>query len=224
VSQFWKRLLFVFVRDPVRHIQRRKLPRRPFAIAFIYSLFSPWRRISVSFIGSSLVSCSTLKINASDWLLDQYVTAGIYQLDLLRENRSSEHFQPSARLFVYFVRRYLSNEPNSLTLHITVEEEEEESKVVFLGGHFLFTCSDTDVCIVSVQCSWMHSVTDRQTVGRTTLSVFGSVTLVFLPLKYEIDDSVTVAYFLIGSHTGHINIRLYQSSYSSYPPKLYISR
>ena len=29
--------------------------------------------------------------------------------------------------------------------------------------------------------------------------------------------NVNVAYFLIGSHTSHINIRLYQSSYTSYP-------
>jgi len=48
-----------------------------------------------------------------------------------------------------------------------------------------------------------------------------------LPLRNKTADLVAtaiVAYFLIGSHTGHINIRLYQSSYSSYPPKLYISR
>jgi len=39
-----------------------------------------------------------------------------------------------------------------------------ESWIVILGGHFLFTCSDT-FALVS-----MHSVTDRRTDGQTTLS------------------------------------------------------
>ena len=48
--------------------------------------------------------------------------------------------------------------------------------------------------------------------------------VVYYCLKMGVIIHIRVAYFLIGSHTGHINIRLYQSSYSSYPPKLYISR
>jgi len=67
LSEVWRRWLFVFVHNPRRHIRQRKLPRRTFAIAFIYSLFWPWPTAhNQSLFGTSSESCSALKIHVFD--------------------------------------------------------------------------------------------------------------------------------------------------------------